>query len=85
MDLQEIRSVIDKIDAQLIQLFKERMDLSKKVAEYKKQHGIPIHDPVREREILIKVSEKVENEYEEAVKELYTLLLRLSKAEQEKM
>jgi len=85
MDLQEIRSIIDKIDAQLIQLFKERMDLTKKVAEYKKLHGLPIHDPVREREILKRVSQKAENEYEEAVKEIYTLLLRLSKAEQEKI
>ena len=35
MELPEIREKIDKVDAQLLKLFLERMELSKNVAEVK--------------------------------------------------
>ena len=84
MDIQELRNEIDKIDEQLIRLFGERMDISAKVAKYKKQHNLPIYDPAREKEILDKLSAKVNSEREEAITKLYMLLFELSKAEQEK-
>ena len=83
MDLQELRNEIDNIDGELIELFRKRMDLSKKVAEYKKQHDLPVYDPVREEEILDKLSVKAGKEQEEAVKELYALIFKLSRAVQE--
>jgi len=84
VDIQELRNEIDKIDEQLIRLFGERMDISAKVAKYKKQHNLPIYDPAREKEILDKLSAKVNSEREEAITKLYMLLFELSKAEQEK-
>ena len=84
MELQELRNEIDKIDEQLIRLFGERMDISVKVAEYKKKHDLPINDPIREKEILDKLSAKVNSERKEALIKLYSLLFELSKAEQEK-
>jgi len=84
VELQELRSEIDKIDEQLIRLFQERMDISVEVAEYKKKHDLPINDPIREKEILDKLSAKVSSEREEAITKLYSLLFELSKAEQEK-
>jgi len=83
MNLQELRDEIDNIDESLIELFFRRMDLSKKVAEYKKQHDLPVYDPVREEEILDKLSAKAGKEQEEAVKELYALIFKLSRAVQE--
>jgi len=85
MDLQELRTEIDKIDQQLIQLIEQRMDISKKVAEYKKQHNLPIHDPVREQEILEKLSAKAGDDNKENIKELYIKLFELSRAVQEKL
>jgi len=84
MDLQELRLEIDRIDEQLVCLFQERMDLSAEVAIYKKQHNLPTHDPVREKEILEKLSKKVTDDRKPALKALYILLFELSRAVQEK-
>ena len=85
MDLQELRAKIDQIDDELIGLFEQRMDLSAEVARYKKQHNIPVHDPVREQEILDNLSSKVKDGHESAIVALYTLLFELSRNEQEKI
>ena len=39
MDLTEIRSKIDKIDSQLIDLLKERLEVAAEIAEYKRENG----------------------------------------------
>ena len=54
MELKELRNEIDLIDDELVQLFNKRMQLSAQVADYKKEHNMPIHVPAREREILRK-------------------------------
>ena len=36
MDLNELRTEIDKIDTELVRLFTQRMDISAQVADYKK-------------------------------------------------
>ena len=40
LDLGEIRKNIDAIDDQLLELFKQRMGLTRKVAEYKAAHNM---------------------------------------------
>jgi chorismate mutase/prephenate dehydratase len=50
--MEEYRGQIDKIDAELLRLFKERMEVVKQIAQYKKAHGIPVLDAAREREKL---------------------------------
>jgi len=52
MSLTYYREQIDKIDKELQRLFLERMDVVKQVAEYKKEHGLPVFDPAREKEKL---------------------------------
>lgn len=52
MDLLDLRKQIDEIDEQLIPLLLQRMDISKKVAEYKVKRGLPVLNEQREREIL---------------------------------
>ena len=49
-DLQNIREEIDIVDNKLLELFEQRMELSHRVAEYKKLKKMPVYDPVRERE-----------------------------------
>ena len=56
MDIQELRREIDGIDAQLLPLFCQRMEIAAQVADYKKQNGLPIFVPGREREILDRVA-----------------------------
>lgn len=55
MELKEYREQLDRIDAQLIALFRERMETVERIAEYKKEHGMPVLAPGRETEILARV------------------------------
>ena len=57
-DLKEIRKDIDKIDNQLIELFKQRMDCARDVGIYKQANNIPVLNEDRENEILDAVEEK---------------------------
>lgn len=50
--LPVLRSAIDVIDREMLQLMARRMALVGEVAAYKRRHGLHIRDPQREREIL---------------------------------
>ncbi len=52
MDLLELRKEIDDIDEEIIPLLQQRMDVSRQVAEYKAERGIPVLNAEREQEIL---------------------------------
>lgn len=52
MDLDELRDGIDSIDDRILDLFLERMDLCRKVADYKKEHSLPVFQGGREDEII---------------------------------
>jgi len=80
MDLKQLRAEIDKIDDEMFRLLSERMDISAKVAEYKRENGVPVHDPLREREILDKLSHKVSDDHKDAITALYKQLFELSRA-----
>ena len=56
MDIKELREKINGIDEQLTALFIERMELVRGVAEYKREHNLPIRDASREQEILKSLS-----------------------------
>lgn len=79
MDLIQLRGRIDAIDDELIRLFCRRMDVAAQIADYKKEHGLPILVPAREAEKLLDVAEKAGPEMADYVKELYTTLFRLSR------
>ena len=57
--LEEMRAEIDRIDREMAKLFEERMALAGEVADYKKEYGLPVFDPVREAEILARAGERV--------------------------
>ena len=52
MNLDEIRVDIDKIDRDIVELIKKRMNLSLSVAEYKINNGKKVFDAEREKAIL---------------------------------
>ena len=84
MELSEIRKDIDAIDEELVKLFCDRMALSAKVADYKKEHNLPILVPAREREILKDVAEKAGPEMANYTRVLYSMLFELSRSYQSK-
>ncbi len=78
-DLSEIRKDIDRIDNELIALFKRRMDCAKEVGIYKKANNIPVLNQKREDEILAEVQEKG-GEYGAAARLLFSNIMELSRA-----
>ncbi len=84
MDLKDLRAEIDEIDDQLVNLFVQRMNISAKVADYKKQNNLPIHIPSREREKMQDVAEKAGPEMANYTRVLYSMLFELSRSYQSK-
>ncbi len=84
MDLLELRKEIDKIDSQLVPLLVERMEIAKKVAEYKVKRGIPVLNEEREQQILDSVEEKC-GENGELIKTVFSSAMDASRALQHKI
>ena len=82
MDINELRTRIDSVDSELIDLFKKRMNLSAQVAEYKRQNNLPVLDAIRERQKLADVSEQAGEDMSSYVFELYSLILEMSRSYQ---
>lgn len=51
MDIDEARKKIDALDRQLLEIFNERANLALKIGEVKKEKGIAVYDPGREKRI----------------------------------
>lgn len=50
--LDAIRTKINEIDRQMATLFEERMEISREIAEYKKEQGLPVYDANREQALI---------------------------------
>ena len=79
MELKDCRNKLDVIDKQLIELFLERMETVKSVAEYKKEHGLPILASGREKEILDRVRTLSGEEMAPYAQTLFETLLYVSR------
>ncbi|MDR6227439.1 bifunctional 3-deoxy-7-phosphoheptulonate synthase/chorismate mutase [Desmospora profundinema] len=51
-DLERLRSRVDEINQQLLELLSQRAELAKAIGEVKKAQGVNRFDPVRERDML---------------------------------
>jgi len=85
MDLKDYRVQIDTIDRELVKLFTQRMEVAANIAGYKKEMGIPVLDPKREREKLIEIAEWVPEDMKEYVLSLYSLIFELSRSSQNRL
>lgn len=80
MDLLELRDKIDDIDRQIVQLYEERMEVCRKVAEYKIETGKKVFDRVREEEKIRRVKALASNEFNSrAVEELFEQIMSVSR------
>ena len=84
MDLTNLRSEIDRIDDDLVRLFTQRMDIAAQIADYKKENGLPILMPARERAKLQDVADKAGPEMANYTRVLYSMLFELSRSYQSK-
>ena len=65
IELELMRIKIDEIDDKLLVLFKERLEVSKKIGLLKKKHNIKIFDPQREQEIIDNCTQNVSEDEKE--------------------
>ena len=84
MDIQQLRGQIDEIDDELVRLFIRRMDVASQIADYKKEHDLPIFVPARARETLAEVAKKAGPEMANYARVLYSMLFELSRSYQGK-
>lgn len=71
--LQEARAIINEVDAQMAELFVRRMHAAEMVAQYKKEHAMPILDQEREEAVIRNGSARVKDE---TLREYYTDFMR---------
>ncbi len=83
-NLTDIRKEIDVIDDKIVELFKERMQLSKEVGVIKAKTEKSVLDGQREKEIVYRLSQKCPEDIRLYVKELYDAIFYASKAYQSK-
>lgn len=81
-ELEQLRGQIDQIDDKIIALFKERMQVSDKIAFYKKEHDMPTLAPGRERALLARVSEEAGEEFADYTESLFRTIMAASRSYQ---
>ena len=61
-DIENARKQINEIDRQMAELFEKRMSAAKEVAQYKRERGLQIEDLDREKEVIARNCELIQNE-----------------------
>jgi monofunctional chorismate mutase len=70
--LSELRKKIDEIDAQIVQLIDERLDIATEVGAIKKQMNVPIYSEEREKVVVNHVVSLVRHpEIKDLVRNIY--------------
>ena len=82
MDIKELREKLNKIDDTLSGAFKERMEVTLEIARFKKENGLPVFDPGRERAVINRLTEGCDDTLASSMKILYNTLFDLSRSYQ---
>jgi monofunctional chorismate mutase len=85
MDLQDLRRELDEIDRELLRLFCRRMAVVEEIGAYKMREGLHVADPEREKQILERILQESPEELKDESAALYTTILELSRAKQNRM
>ena len=81
-ELQDLRNEIDAVDDALIALLKQRLALSREVAEYKAAKNLPVYDAAREQAILDKAAAECGGQ-KDAIQAVFSAVLDASRKEQQ--
>ena len=82
MDLQELRERMNRIDSDLVKLYLERMETAGEIGAWKRENGVPVYDPARERQLMDRVAEMAGEENENGVRALFGFLISQSRTRQ---
>lgn len=82
-DLKQCRQEIDSIDEQLIALFEKRMKVCEDVIKYKLEHDLPIFQSEREKEVIIKNVNRIQENHLKSYAQLFIKdMMNISKSYQ---
>ena len=81
-ELGELRQQIDQIDRQIFSLFAERARVSEGVAAYKREHGLRVFDPARERQKVASAAAAAPEDLATYAQVLMELLMEASRSRQ---
>ena len=85
MDVSNWRSRIDEIDCRLLELLNERVKCVLELSPLKRQAGIPILSPKRERDVIERLKKLSEGQLsDEAIERIFTLIMGEMRAVQER-
>ena len=84
IELELMRKKIDDIDEKLLALFKERIEISKKIGILKKKYKMKIFDPHREKEIIDSCTQNVNEDEKIYIEKFFKNLMDISKEVQSK-
>lgn len=80
MNLEDIRKKIDHIDEQIVELYEQRMEISKEVAEFKIATKKPVFDKEREIQKINAVKALTHNEFNtQGIEELFWQIMSISR------
>ena len=84
IELELMRKKIDEIDDKLLALFKERLEVSKKIGLLKKKYKMEIFAPQREQEIIDGCTQNISEDEKVYVEKFLRNLMDISKEVQSK-
>ncbi|MCI6173878.1 MAG: chorismate mutase [Clostridiales bacterium] len=85
-DIKELRSQIDRIDAEIQRLFEKRMEISGEIGAWKASSGMPVFDAAREEELIAELKGRASSpENAEAIETLYRTVFEVSRERQHRL
>lgn len=85
MDMKKYREEIDQIDKAMADLFSQRMEVVKQIAIFKNENNLPIFDENREKEVIEKNLDLVEEDLKEYYRNFLLNMMDESKKYQVKI
>lgn len=64
-EIEKLRSEIDHIQTELAQLFRRRLQVTQQIWEIKKSQGLPLFDAERERHIIHRFDDQINDVHEQ--------------------
>ncbi|RKM59048.1 prephenate dehydratase [Butyrivibrio sp. XB500-5] len=80
MDLKDLRTEIDAVDKQIVELYEKRMDIASRVADFKINTGKKVFDKQREDEKLTEIKKLAKSDFNRTgLVELFSQLMSMSR------
>ncbi len=78
-ELEALRGELDTVDEKLLELYKKRLDIAKRIGAYKRGQGLPVTDAEREKSMMAKRLSFAGEELAPAAERLMELMIEESK------